>query len=148
MGRGCNPAPKKEGEEQVRRIVILLGVAMVMLVVAAGVAVAVTKQCGDNLPCRGTENDDELHEREGNNTRDRILGLDGEDLLDANNYTSDRDVLEGGPRGDRLLSNDGDGADAARGGRGSDRCIVDGGDNTSSCNVNIEAAGVTPAGFN
>ena len=130
-----------------RRIVILLGVAMVMLVVAAGVAVAVTKQCND-IPCRGTERDDELHERQGNNTRDRILGLDGEDLLDANNYTSDRDVLEGGPRGDRLLSNDGDGADAARGGRGSDRCIVDGGDNTSSCNVNIEAAGVTPAGFN
>ncbi len=125
---------------------MVLGVVMVMLVVAAGVAVAVEKTC-DNIPCRGSDNDDELHEREGNNTRDRILGLDGNDLIDANNYTSDRDVLEGGPRSDRLLTNDNDRADAARGGRGNDRCIIDRGDNASSCNVGIQAAGVNPAGF-
>jgi hypothetical protein len=130
----------------VRKLVMLLGVAMFMLVVAAGVAVAVEKTC-DSIPCNGTENDDELHEREGS-VRDRIRGFQGEDLLDANNYRQERDVLVGGQNGDRLLTNDNDGRDSARGGKGSDRCVVDNGDNTSSCITNIEAAGVHPAGFN
>ncbi len=125
-----------------RRIVMFLGVATVMLVMAAGVAVAVNKQCGDNLPCRGTDNSDELHERIGNHERDRILGLDGGDLLDANNYGKDRDRLDGGPGRDKLLTNENDSRDAARGGKGNDRCIVDRGDSTSSCSVSIQAAGV------
>jgi hypothetical protein len=121
---------------------MFLGVATVMLVMAAGVAVAVNKQCGDNLPCRGTDNNDQLHERIGNRERDRMLGLEGGDLLDANNYRLDRDRLDGGPQGDRLLTNDNDGRDSARGGRGNDKCVVDRGDNTSSCSVTVEAAGV------
>jgi hypothetical protein len=124
---------------------MMLGVAMFMLVVAAGVAVAVEKTC-DNIPCNGTENNDDLHERQGS-VKDRIRGFEGEDLLDANNYSKERDVLEGGRNADRLLTNDNDGRDSARGGRGNDRCVVDAGDNASSCSVNIEAAGVTPAGF-
>lgn len=128
-----------------RRLVMLLGVMMVMLVVAAGVAVAVNKQC-NNVPCRGTDNNDELHEREGSK-KDRILGLQGDDLLDANNFGSDRDRLKGGPQSDRLLSNDNDSRDGVEGGRGNDRCIVDAGDNTSSCSVSIQAVGVDPAGF-
>ncbi len=126
-----------------RRIMILLGVAMVMLAVAAGVAVAVERTC-DNIPCRGTDNDDRLYEQRG---RDRILGLDGEDLISANDFGSDRDRLKGGAKGDRLLSNDNDSRDGVDGGRGNDRCIIDRGDNASSCSVQIEAAGVTPAGF-
>jgi hypothetical protein len=121
---------------------MFLGVATVMLVMAAGVAVAVNKQCGNNLPCRGTDNNDQLHERIGNRERDRILGLQGGDLLDANNYGLDRDRLDGGPQGDRLLTNDNDGRDSARGGRGNDRCAVDRGDNASSCSVRVQAAGV------
>jgi hypothetical protein len=39
-----------------------LGLIMVLLIVAAGVAVAATKVCKD-IPCRGSENDDELYER-------------------------------------------------------------------------------------
>jgi hypothetical protein len=124
---------------------MMLGVAMFMLVVAAGVAVAVEKQC-NNIPCVGTENDDDLSERQGS-VRDRILGLQGDDLLDANNYPNDRDRLKGGANSDRLLSNDNDARDGLEGGRGSDRCIIDTGDNAQSCSVNIEAAGVTPAGF-
>jgi hypothetical protein len=125
---------------------MLLGAVMVMLVMAAGVAVAVNKTCGDNLPCRGTDNDDNLHERVGSK-KDRILGLDGSDLIDANNYGNDTDRLKGGPRGDKLLSNDNDRRDGANGGRGNDKCVVDRGDNTQSCSVNIQAAGVTPTGF-
>jgi hypothetical protein len=126
---------------------MLLGVATVMLVMAAGVAVAVNKQCND-IPCRGTDKNDELHERVGNHKKDRILGLEGDDLLDANNYRKDRDRLEGGRNGDRLLTNDNDGRDAARGGRGHDVCIIDERDAASSCSVRTEvAAGVNPAGF-
>ena len=124
---------------------MFLGVATVMLVMAAGVAVAVNKQC-NNVPCKGTDNNDELHEREGNK-KDRILGFDGRDLLDANNYGRDRDRLKGGAQGDRLLSNDNDRRDGVEGGRGNDRCIVDRGDSTRSCRVSIQAAGVTPTGF-
>jgi hypothetical protein len=128
----------------VRKLVMLLGVAMFMLVVAAGVAVAVEKTC-ENIPCRGTENDDKLYEQRG---KDRILGLQGDDLISANDFGSDRDRLRGGAGGDRLLSNDNDVRDGLEGGRGSDRCVIDQGDNAQSCSINIEAAGVTPAGFN
>ena len=115
-----------------RRIVVLLGLMALIVVVAAGIAVAVTKQCND-IPCRGTENDDQLFERQGNQVRDRIFGLDGEDVIDASTYSRDRDVVEGGPKGDRLSSNDGDGRDTVRGGRGSDICFVDPGDASSRC---------------
>jgi hypothetical protein len=131
----------------VRRIVMFLAVATIMLVMAAGVAVAVNKQCGNNLPCRGTDNNDQLHERIGNHKKDRIHALKGNDLLDANNYRRDRDRLEGGPGRDRLLTNDNDSRDSAFGGRGNDKCIVDRGDNAGSCSVGIQAAGVDPAGF-
>jgi hypothetical protein len=115
-----------------RRIAILLGFTALLLVMAVGVAVAVEKIC-DGVPCRGTENDDRLEERTGDRKRDRIFGLDGEDLIDAGTYDRDRDVAEGGQRDDRLLTDDGDGRDTARGGRGSDRCVADPGDVVTSC---------------
>ena len=59
------------------RTVMMLGAAMFMLVVAAGVAVAVEKTC-ETVPCVGTDNDDELHERDGS-VKDRILGKGGND---------------------------------------------------------------------
>lgn len=136
-----------------RRIAILLGFMLVLVVVAAGIAVAVTKTCGENLPCRGTDNNDVLHERDGkrgngNGLRDRILALDGKDDLEAATFTNDRDSLDGGKQGDRILVNDNDGRDSARGGQGSDRCFIDAGDSTRSCeNTSTEAAGVEPAGF-
>jgi hypothetical protein len=116
----------------VRKMWMLLGLIMVLLIVAAGVAVAATRVCND-IPCKGTQNDDELYEREGNHERDRILGLDGEDLISAATYRKDRDAVEGGRKDDRLLVNDGDGRDTARGDRGKDVCYVDPGDASSSC---------------
>jgi hypothetical protein len=38
---------------------MLLGLTMVLLIVAAGVAVAASEVCRD-IPCRGSENDDVL----------------------------------------------------------------------------------------
>jgi hypothetical protein len=115
----------------VHRIVMMLGVAMFMLVVAAGVAVAVEKTC-ENVPCVGTENDDELHERDGS-VKDRLLGKGGKDRIEAVSYTNDRDVLKGQDQGDRLVTVDGDRRDAARGGSGRDTCFIDQGDARRSC---------------
>jgi Ca2+-binding RTX toxin-like protein len=109
---------------------------MVMLItmMAAGVAVAVTKTCGNNLPCEGTNNDDVLYERTGSE-HDRIFGFDGRDVIDANTFNRDRDVVHGGDGRDRLLTNDTDGRDRAHGGRGRDICYVSRGDATRSCEV-------------
>jgi Ca2+-binding RTX toxin-like protein len=96
--------------------------------------VAVTKTCGNNLPCEGTNNDDVLYERTGSE-HDRIFGFDGRDVIDANTFNRDRDVVHGGDGRDRLLTNDTDGRDRAHGGRGRDICYVSRGDATRSCEV-------------
>jgi hypothetical protein len=118
-----------------RRIALVLGLAMLLTIVAAGVAVAVTKTCGDTLPCNGTNDEDVLYERIGPNKHDRIFGLDGHDVIDANTFNSDRDILHGGNQGDKLLTNDTDGRDVADGGRGRDVCYISQGDVTRSCEV-------------
>jgi hypothetical protein len=131
-----------------RRLVMMIGLVMMLGFVAAGVALAVTKTCGDNLPCRGTDNDDVLHERVGNHKKDHIMGLKGNDDIEAALFTKDRDRVDGGPGRDRILVNDGDARDVARGGRGRDVCFVDQGDGRRSCErVEVESAGAIPAGF-
>jgi hypothetical protein len=111
---------------------------MLLAMVAAGAAMAVTKIC-NSVPCEGTNHDDELYERIGANKHDRIYGFDGHDVIDANTYNVDRDILRGGDQGDKLLTNDTDGRDVARGGRGRDVCYVSRGDVTRSCEVVREA---------
>jgi hypothetical protein len=140
-------AREQKGATHMRKIAMLLGLMMIIVLVATGVAIAVVKTCKD-VPCRGSDNDDTLYERIGNRKHDRIFGLDGHDDIDANTYRRDRDRVVGGQQGDRLLVNDNDQRDLAKGGDGSDNCIIDQGDGTSSCeNVNIEAVGAAPAGF-
>jgi Ca2+-binding RTX toxin-like protein len=122
-----------------RRIAMVLGLAMVFAVLAAGVAVADHRfneiNCENrSLPCNGTNGDDLMHERQGT-VKDVIYGKGGEDVLDANNFNRDRDRLYGGDRGDKLLANDGDGRDVVKGGAGRDVCYVDPGDRTVNCNV-------------
>ena len=122
-----------------RRIAMVLGLAMVFAMLAAGVAVAADRfneiNCENrDLPCNGTNRDDLMHERQGT-VKDVIYGKDGQDVLDANNFNFDRDRLYGGARGDKILANDGDGRDVAKGGKGRDICYVDPGDRTVGCNV-------------
>jgi RTX calcium-binding nonapeptide repeat (4 copies) len=117
-----------------RRLVMLLGMVMLIAMVAAGVALAVTKVCKD-VPCEGTDRDDVLFERIGNREHDRIFGFEGRDVINANTYDSDRDVLHGDASRDRLLTNDTDNRDRADGGRGRDTCYVSQGDTTRSCEV-------------
>ena len=116
-----------------RRLMMMLGMVMLIAMMAAGVALAVTKTCKD-VPCEGTNNDDVLYERIGKE-HDRIYGLKGRDVIDANTFNRDRDVLHGGASRDRLLSNDTYGRDRANGGRGRDICYVSRGDTTQSCEV-------------
>jgi Ca2+-binding RTX toxin-like protein len=118
----------------VRRLAIVSGMAMLLVLLAAGLAVAVTKTCGNRLPCEGTENDDVLYERIGSD-QDRIIGFDGRDVIDANTFNTDRDVLKGGDGRDRLLTNDSDRSDTAHGGRGRDVCYVTKGDAARNCEV-------------
>src|SRR5918994_2325397 len=115
------------------RKALVLGLAMLLALVAAGAAMAVTKTCS-NVPCIGTDNDDVLYERIGDD-QDRIRGLDGRDVIDANTFGPDRDVLLGGASRDRLLTNDTDRFDVANGGRGRDTCFVSKGDTARSCEV-------------
>ena len=117
-----------------RKLAMMFGVGMLLVLVAAGVAAAVTKTCNNNLPCEGSEGDDVLYERIGAD-QDRIRGLDGRDVIDANTFYPDRDVLLGGDGRDRLLTNDTDGFDVANGGRGRDTCFVSEGDATRRCEV-------------
>jgi hypothetical protein len=116
-----------------RRMVMMLGVAMLLAVVTAGAALAVTKTCS-SVPCVGTNNEDVLHERQGS-VKDRIVALKDSDLLDANNYSNDRDRLEGNKGRDRLLTNDLDSRDSLRGGDGRDFCHGDPGDEFFGCEV-------------
>jgi hypothetical protein len=122
-----------ERREKVRRLGMMLGLMMVGVLVVAGAAVAVNKICGNHLPCEGTDNKDTLYERIGNFKRDRIEGFRGRDVIDANTFTFDRDILHGGSQSDRLLTNDSDGRDLAAGGRGRDTCWVNPGDATRNC---------------
>jgi hypothetical protein len=116
-----------------RRLAMMLGTVMLIAVMAAGVALAVERNCS-NIPCEGTDNEDILHERDGN-VKDAIYGFEAHDILDANNFSRDRDRLYGGDNGDKLLANDRDGRDALRGGMGRDRCFGDRGDRFVNCNV-------------
>lgn len=116
-----------------RRVALVLGLGMLLALVAAGTAMAVTKTCQNN-PCNGTNGEDVLYERIGTKS-DTIRGMGAHDVIDANTFNFDDDRLLGGARGDKLLVNDGDGRDVVRGGDGRDVCYVDPGDRRVNCEV-------------
>jgi hypothetical protein len=120
-----------------RRVIMLLGMTVLLAFVAAGVALAandlVKKQCNSD-PCYGNDNENLMYEREGT-VEDHMWGFGDHDVLDANTFNFDHDVLRGGGGGDKLLSNDGDGRDLVKGGQGRDVCYIDRGDRTVNCNV-------------
>jgi hypothetical protein len=77
------------------------------------------------LPCYGGTGDDRILERIGDGKHDRIVARGGRDLVLANKYTADTDVVSGGGGSDRINVADGDNLDTANGGKGGDICIVD-----------------------
>lgn len=107
-----------------RRILTVLGMAALMAVMFAPVALAVDKQCS-RLPCFGTDARDTLYERGGEGVPDEINGLRYGDRIYATASGADRDVLNGNRGDDVLDSQDGDRRDIVNGGYGYDECLVD-----------------------
>jgi hypothetical protein len=111
-----------------RKLVLVLGLALVLVPLLAAVALAAEGQliqCRNMLPCTGSKGDDKILERIGDGKHDRIVARGGRDLVLANKYTADTDVVGGGGGSDKINVADGDTLDTANGGRGGDLCIVD-----------------------
>jgi hypothetical protein len=64
-------------------------------------------------------------ERIGDGKEDQLVAKGGRDLVLANKYTADTDVVMGGGGSDRINVADGDKLDTANGGKDGDICIVD-----------------------
>jgi hypothetical protein len=119
------PLTSKEG--RLRKLVVVSVVVMVFLALGAGVALAddARIQC-TSVPCYASGDDDLVLERKGNGKRDEIILRGGNDLVRANRYTDDKDVVEGGLGDDRIYVDDGDKLDTANAGQGRrDVCYVD-----------------------
>ncbi len=110
-----------------RKLMLVSALALVLVPLFAAVALAEGQliQCRNVLPCYGDKGDDKILERIGDGKDDHIVPRGGNDLVLANKYTADTDVVSGGGGSDRINVADGDKLDTANGGKGRDRCIVD-----------------------
>jgi hypothetical protein len=111
-----------------RKLMMVAVLALVVVPLFAAVALAAEGQliqCTNVLPCTGGSGDDKILERIGDGKDDQIVARGGRDLVLANKYTADTDVVSGGGGGDRINVADGDKLDTANGGKGGDLCIVD-----------------------
>ena len=111
-----------------RKLIMVSVLALVLVPLLAAVALAAEGQliqCRNVLPCYGSTGDDKILERIGDEKDDRIVARGGRDLVLANKYTADTDVVGGGGGSDRINVADGDTLDTANGGKGGDLCIVD-----------------------
>ena len=106
-------------------MVLALVVVMVPLLGAAALAADQLIQCR-SIPCYGSGNDDKILERIGNGKNDKIIARGGHDLILANKYGNDTDIVRGGRGMDKINVRDGDPHDRIRAGAGAhDWCIVD-----------------------
>ena len=103
---------------------IALAVVLIPLFATAALAAGQIIQC-TGAPCYGGKGDDRILERIGNAKNDVIFPTGGDDLVLANGYTNDTDVVRGGGGFDKIDVADGDTLDTANGGKGRDVCIVD-----------------------
>jgi hypothetical protein len=132
-----------------RRISVFMVAGALLLVLVAGVAMARTFQCGKfAYPCTGTNQDDVISERQGNSVRDDISALAGDDVVRAQLYGRDNDIVNGDQDNDLIRANDNDDRDAIDCGEGNrDVAIVDEGDvvNFSNCErVRGQSGGESP----
>jgi len=129
----------------VRRVVILMATAGVLLALAVGVAFAATFTCQDRF-CVGTNQDDVIRERIGDNRQDNILAKAGDDVVRAQRFSDDTDLVTGRAGDDRIMVDDGDGRDEVVCNGGFDRVRADPGDEFGSqCElVNGQPVTVSP----
>ena len=109
-----------------RKLTLIVALVVMTIPLFAGVALAADQliQCR-GVPCYGTQNDDKIYERKGNGLYDKIILRGGHDLVLANGYKNDTDIVNGGTGYDKINVADGDTFDRASGGTGGDWCIVD-----------------------
>ena len=91
-----------------KRIVTMVTAALMAAALMAPAALAVDKQCTFR-PCQGTDERDTLYERGGDGVRDTIRGREARDLIFADLFGADRDVLYGGPGFDVCYVDESDG---------------------------------------
>jgi Ca2+-binding RTX toxin-like protein len=114
-------------EEVLRKRLSVLVAAVMMLLLASGVALAITKQCKPNVNCVGTENPDTLTGTQGPDLirglagNDTIRGLRGSDLVYGN---AGNDGLNGGRAPDLMVGGTGD--DTQNGGKSGDDYMFEG----------------------
>jgi hypothetical protein len=121
-----------------RRIFVVVALAALLVAIVAPAALAVNQRC-EAVFCNGTSSKDNLSERQGNRVADNIRGRQGDDIIGANLYSGDRDVLYGSQGDDKLRAKDGDNRDKLNGGPGRrDRCDGDFGDQFSGCETQVE----------
>jgi hypothetical protein len=109
-----------------RKLMLVMALAVVLVPLFAAVALAEGQliQC-TTVPCYGDSGNDKILERVGNRKDDEIIPRGGDDLVLANKYTNDADVVRRGGGDDKINVADGDTLDTANGGKGRDICIVD-----------------------
>ena len=109
-----------------RKLMMVMALVVVMVPLLAGAALAYDRiiQC-DSKPCYGGSGQDKILERIGDGKPDEIIARGANDLVRANKYTNDRDVVKSGGGFDTVNVADGDRRDKARPGLGINKCIVD-----------------------
>jgi hypothetical protein len=106
-------------------------VGMLLVGMVPAIALAATITCGtsldrdpSNVICRGTDNNDQITERKGQN-QDDIRARAGNDTVDARPHTNDADTLHGQTGDDTLYANDGDTRDVVDCGQDTDTAKID-----------------------
>jgi opacity protein-like surface antigen len=115
-----------------RRLMIMVAMVVLLVGVFAAAAYARTFTCTD-LPCYGTSDRDVINERPAAGTPDEIFGRAGADNINAGISFLDEDILHGQNGNDRLNTDDDDPLDTVYGGKGTDTCRVDEGDEYFGC---------------
>jgi Ca2+-binding RTX toxin-like protein len=127
LTRSSRKEKTKEGEKM-RRVTMLLAALAVMVTLFTAVAYAGTIE--------GTSQSDNLNESQ---LADDIFGRGGNDIIDADFYTTpeDEDELRGNRGNDEIDASDGDDSDFVNGGPGTDECAADDGDEVVNCELPI-----------
>lgn len=110
---------------------MLLTAGALLLSLTPAVALAADITCGtksdrspDPVICQGTDNNDQIREREGTK-QDDIRARGGNDTIRATRAGSDADTINAGSGDDKVFTNDGDTRDDINCGTGTDEATID-----------------------
>jgi hypothetical protein len=120
--------------KRIRRPLTVLMVSVLLVALAAGAALAITRYCpGGGANCFGTTASDTMYDGRGT---DHIWAYGGPDYIHAYNYRLDYDEVNGGSGNDIIGAYDDGNSryyDVVRGGPGYDECYMDNQDRYRGC---------------